>query len=88
MITIIDKDKQRHNGKLEIRIDNEDINFDIMQIVYYLENYDYDNAIDYAERLIDDIRKYQEEEYLDNMGGGVDVDYKDFLPSDVSWKYR
>lgn len=91
MITIIDENKEKHYGRLEIHnVDVLDVEIQITRIIEALESYDFDKAIDYAKDLADIIKDYKKDYEIDYEryeNGGVDVDYKDFLPSDVKWKY-
>lgn len=91
MITIIDENKEKHYGRLEIwNVDVYDVEIQITRIIEALESYDFDKAIDYAKDLaeiINDYKKDYELDYERYENGGVDVDEKDFLPSNVSWKY-
>lgn len=91
MITIIDKNKEKHHGRLEIRnVDVYDVELQIMWLCEALEDYDFDKAISYAEELADIIKDYKNDYEIDYEryeNGGVDVDYKDFLPKDVKWRY-
>lgn len=92
MITIIDKDKEKHYGRLEIsNVDVFDVEIQITRIIEALENYDFDKAIEYAKDLADIINDYKNDYEIDlerYEKGGVDVDYRDFLPSDVKWRYK
>lgn len=91
MITVIDKNKEKHYGRLEIwNVDVYDVEIQITRIIEALEDYDFDKAIEYAKDLADIIKDYKNDYEIDlerYEKGGVDVDYKDFLPSDVKWRY-
>lgn len=91
-IRFIDDKKDIRYGKLYLRSSyTTEAEEQIAYIIDALDDDDYENALDYVDDLIDIIKDCQRlhdtdlEEYEKNAG--VDVDYKDFLPSDVSWKY-
>ena len=99
MITIYDlKTREKHEGRLVLPSYVSRISDEIEWLVEHIGRCELVNAREDLEEIINEIPQILDElkEKLDEMieeeaeyddEGGVDVDYKDFLPSDVKWRY-
>ena len=62
MITVIDKNKEKHNGRLQIEnVDVLDIEIEINWIIEALEDYNFDKAKQIAQGLSETIESYQKD---------------------------
>ena len=99
MITIYDlKTREKHTGRLVLPSYVDRLSYEIEWLVEHICRCELVNAREDLEEIINEIPQILDElkEKLDEMieeeteyddEGGVDVDYRDFLPSDVKWRY-
>lgn len=90
-IRFIDENKEIRYGKFYLRssytTEAEEL---ITYIINALDDDDYERALDYADDLKDiikDCQRFCESDLEAYENAGVDVDYTDFLPKDVKWRY-
>lgn len=98
MITIYDlKTKERHEGRLVLPSKVDNLGYNLEWLVEHINRCELVNAREDLEEILEAIPELLDElrEKLDEMieeeteyeEGGVDVDYRDFLPAKVEWRY-
>lgn len=99
MITIRDiKTGKTYEGRLILPLYVSDLSDDIEWLVEHIGRCELVNAREDLEEILEEMPQilHKLREKLDEMieeeteyddEGGVDVDYRDFLPSDVKWRH-